>query len=110
MVLKALEIKELGRLDYCIYMFILEPFYKKNKADEYEVYIYKDIYDEDTTVFKVMYKHYIISCTSSKDCLKLNTFDITKNKTYNKISFSYTEEFSFTTMKKLIDLEIQTIL
>ena len=110
MVLKALEIKELGGLDYSIYKFILEPFYKQNKADKYKIYIYKNIFDEDTVYFKVTYQHFIIRFMSSKECLKMAIIDTVKNETYNRISLSYFSDFSFTTLKKLIDLEIQTIL
>lgn len=109
MVLKTIEAKELSRLDYTIYKFILESFYTQNKT-RYKIYIYKNIFDEDTIYFKVTYQHFIIRFISSKECLKMAIIDTVKNETYNRISSSYFSNFSFTTLKKLIDLEIQTIL
>lgn len=110
MVLKAIRAKELSGMDYCIYKFILESFYRQNKTNEYRIYIYRNIYDEDAIFFKVTYQHFIIRFISSKECLKMAIIDTAKNETYNRISLSYIDDFSFATLKKLIDLEIQTIL
>ena len=109
MVPKTIKTKELSGMDYTIYKFILESFYAQNKT-KYKIYIYKNIIDEDTIYFKVTYQHFIIRFISSKECLKMAIIDTVKNETYNKISLSYMNDFSFTTLKKLIDLEIQTIL
>lgn len=109
MVLKTIKAKELSGLDYTIYKFILESFYTQNKT-KYKIYIYKNIFDEDTIYFKVTYQHFIIRFISSKECLKMAIINTVKNETYNRISLSYFSDFSFTTLKKLIDLEIQTIL
>ena len=110
MVLKSIEPKNLGGMDYSIYKFILEPFYKRNKATEYRINIYQNVFDENMIIFDIAYEHYIIKIVSTSDYLELNIADIVNNKTYNKITLSYREDFCFTTMKKLIDLEIQTIL
>lgn len=110
MVLKSIETKDLGGMDYSIYKFILEPFYKRDKATEYRINIYQNVFDENMIIFEIAYKHYIIKIVSTSDCLKLNIADIVNNKTYNKITLSYIEDFSFAFVKKLIDLEIQTIL
>lgn len=107
MVLKIIEAKELSGLDYTIYKFILESFYTQNKT-RYKIYIYKNIFDEDTIYFKVTYQHFIIRFISSKECLKMAITDTVKNETHNRISLSYFSDFSFTTLKKLIELEIQT--
>ena len=107
MMYKKIESSQLGEVDYMLYKFILESIFKANK--EIKVTI-RQSDNNNTVIFIVKYKNYVLSITSKENELILCRYNIISQTFYDKISLNYNIHWTQTTAKVLIDLQIQMLL
>lgn len=107
MTYKKIKISQLGEVDYMLYKFIVESIFKANKEIEITI---RQSDNNNTVVFIVKYKNYVLFITSKKNELILCRYNIISQTFYDRISLNYNINWTQTTTKMLIDLQIQMIL
>lgn len=106
MTYKKIKSSQLGEVDYMLYKFILESIYRVNK----EVKITIRQSDNNNTVFFIVkYKNYVLAITSKENELLLYRYNIISQTFYDRISLNYNINWTQTTAKLLIDLQIQML-
>lgn len=105
MIYKKIESSQLGEVDYMLYKFILESIYRVNK--EIKITIRQS--DNNTVFFIIKYKNYVLSITSKENELLLYRYNIISQTFYDRISLNYNINWTQTTAKLLIDLQIQML-
>lgn len=107
MAYKKIKSSQLGEVDYMFYKFILESIYRVNK--EVKITIQQSD-NNNTVVFIVKYKNYILTIISKENELLLYRYNIISQTFYDRISLNYNIHWTQTTAKLLIDLQIQMLL
>ena len=105
MIYKKIKSSQLGEIDYMLYKFILESIYRVNK--EVKITILKKN-NNNTVIFDIKYKNrYILYIVSKENELILYRHNIINHINYDKISLNYNINWTQTTAKALIDLQLQ---
>ena len=90
-----------------LYKFILESIFKANK--EIKVTI-RQSDNNNIVIFIIKYKNYVLAITSKENELLLYRYNIISQIFYDRISLNYNIHWTQTTVKILIDLQIQMLL
>lgn len=89
-----------------LYKFILESIFKANK--EIKVTI-RQSDNNNIVIFIIKYKNYVLAITSKENELLLYRYNIISQIFYDRISLNYNIHWTQTTVKILIDLQIQIL-
>lgn len=107
MTYKKIKSSQLGEVDYMLYKFILKSIFKANKEIKITM---RQSDNNNTVVFIVTYKNYVLSITSKENELILCRYNIISQTFYDRISLNYNINWTYTIAKILIDLQIQMLL
>ena len=109
MTYKKIKSSQLGEVDYMLYKFILDSIFKANKEIKVTM-LQSDYNNNNTVVFIITYKNYMLPIVSKKNELILYRYNTISQTFYDRISLNYNVNWTQTIVKTLIDLQIQMLL